>query len=189
MMVDDPAPSVVRKKKIENKTKFKFEESEVLPPSRKFIGRNSFQCRLSRKADDKLSYDEDSGRGENKKVIFSYPQKNPICKGKSNEVVKDDPVLDEIVSKLKSQCYVSKDNTSKPYQKSEVKIKNFGVGNTGDNFNPSKVKRHPSSDDCICSRPLKLVMCELCGETFRGRVKRVCQGRGKYFTKSLLTFP
>ena len=58
--------------------------------------------------------------------------KNPAAlwsKVKSNEVVNDDPVLDEIVSKLKSECYISKDNTSKPYQKSEVKIKNFGVGN------------------------------------------------------------
>ena len=181
MTVDDLAPNVVRKLKIENKKKFKFEESDVLPPSRKLIGKNSFQNRLSRKADDKLSYDEDSGRGENKKVIFSYPQKNPISysKGKSYEVVKDDPVLDEIVSKLKRRCYISKDNTSKFYEKSDVMIKNFGAGDTGVNLNPSKVGRQPSLDDCTCSRPLKLVMCELCGETFRGRVKRVCNRHPK----------
>eukprot|EP00092_Neocalanus_flemingeri_P036609 GFUD01039862.1.p1 GENE.GFUD01039862.1~~GFUD01039862.1.p1 ORF type:complete len:274 (+),score=83.77 GFUD01039862.1:118-939(+) len=33
----------------------------------------------------------------------------------------------------------------------------------------------PSGDrNCICFRPLQLVMCQLCGETFSARVRRVC---------------
>eukprot|EP00092_Neocalanus_flemingeri_P024805 GFUD01026895.1.p1 GENE.GFUD01026895.1~~GFUD01026895.1.p1 ORF type:complete len:168 (-),score=42.18 GFUD01026895.1:252-755(-) len=28
--------------------------------------------------------------------------------------------------------------------------------------------------DCICFRPLQLVLCQLCGETFPARVRRVC---------------
>ena len=31
-----------------------------------------------------------------------------------------------------------------------------------------------SAGGCICFRPLKLVMCEVCGETFRARVALVC---------------
>ena len=27
---------------------------------------------------------------------------------------------------------------------------------------------------CVCQRPLQLVMCGLCGETFPGRLRRVC---------------
>ena len=31
-----------------------------------------------------------------------------------------------------------------------------------------------SNSKCICNRPMQLVMCQLCGMTFRGRVKKSC---------------
>ena len=37
-----------------------------------------------------------------------------------------------------------------------------------------RVDKYTTSHTCICQRPRQLVMCQHCGETFEGRVKRTC---------------
>eukprot|EP00092_Neocalanus_flemingeri_P039928 GFUD01043496.1.p1 GENE.GFUD01043496.1~~GFUD01043496.1.p1 ORF type:complete len:275 (+),score=82.39 GFUD01043496.1:77-901(+) len=102
-----------------------------------------------------------------------------------------DPVLDEIVAKLKNGLQLS--GTSTRYQAAalpDLTALRKPVANVSSS---SAVKQEKASTklsmpgsvtptsakpvhagSCICFRPLKLVMCEVCGETFRARVSLVC---------------
>jgi len=116
----------------------------------------------------------------------------------SSSVVPDvkldaDPVLQSVVAKLKRGLLEpkSKERTGKAGVKVENDSKSCGEekgaldedqrmeeivaklrecgGRSGPAAAPS-----PREVDCVCDRPLKLVMCRLCGETFRGRLRLVC---------------
>jgi len=175
------------RKKIINEEKFEFREEEVLPP-RYSKSRNSFQSRLVKKSEeivgsrggggvdttqggDKDHHTSRSIQGgnidQNEKAVLSL---KPTMT--STPVRGDDPVLDEIVAKLKSGLQLRAQPSS-----SKGKV---GVGAAVDR-EPGDMKdlarvcgvRRPA-DECLCHRALKLVMCEVCGETFRGRVSREC---------------
>merc|ERR1719431_681728 len=87
----------------------------------------------------------------------------------------DDPVLDEIVAKLKSGLQLGNPNhlaggNNTMEGDNEMSRKNSRVGLTYKTSSPS-----PDVGGCVCLRPLKLVMCEVCGETFCGRVSLKCR--------------
>merc|ERR1712059_110904 len=75
-------------------------------------------------------------------------------------------VLDEIVAKL--QMFVGLHGNYKIEDHARPLPSRNKVQEKAEEFNPTKSK------SCICHRPLKLVMCRLCGETFRGRVRVTC---------------
>eukprot|EP00092_Neocalanus_flemingeri_P016961 GFUD01018346.1.p1 GENE.GFUD01018346.1~~GFUD01018346.1.p1 ORF type:complete len:282 (+),score=81.04 GFUD01018346.1:75-920(+) len=101
-----------------------------------------------------------------------------------------DPVLDEIVAKLKNGLQLS--GTSTRYQAAalpnltaQMSVANFTSSLAVKQEKVSTQLPRPGSvtpastkpvhaGGCICFRPLKLVMCEVCGETFRARVSLVC---------------
>eukprot|EP00092_Neocalanus_flemingeri_P016963 GFUD01018348.1.p1 GENE.GFUD01018348.1~~GFUD01018348.1.p1 ORF type:complete len:284 (-),score=73.54 GFUD01018348.1:284-1135(-) len=103
-----------------------------------------------------------------------------------------DPVLDEIVAKLKNGLQLSGGTTTR-YQAAALPdltplrkpVANFASSlavqqeKTTTKFPMPGSVTPPSAEPlyaggCICFRPLKLVMCEVCGETFRARVSLVC---------------
>eukprot|EP00092_Neocalanus_flemingeri_P032939 GFUD01035821.1.p1 GENE.GFUD01035821.1~~GFUD01035821.1.p1 ORF type:complete len:283 (+),score=81.87 GFUD01035821.1:76-924(+) len=102
-----------------------------------------------------------------------------------------DPVLDEIVAKLKNGLQLS--GTSTRYQAAALPDLTALRKPVANVTSSSAVKQEKSSTKlsmpgsvtpasakpvhaggCICFRPLKLVMCEVCGETFRARLSLVC---------------
>jgi len=87
----------------------------------------------------------------------------------------DDPVLDEIVAKLKSGLQLSNSNhlagrSNRMARDIETPTKNKQAGLTFKTSPPSL-----DVEGCVCLRPMKLVMCEVCGETFCGRVSLDCR--------------
>jgi len=92
----------------------------------------------------------------------------------SSHTRSDDPVLDEIVAKLKSGLQLGNPNhlagrNNRMARENETSTKNNEVGMT--------YKTSSSSLDvggCVCLRPMKLVLCKVCGETFCGRVSLEC---------------
>jgi len=191
------------RKKITNKEKFQFREEDVLSPL-PMVGRNSVQSRLAKKADDKLTYNQSETGQKGTFGVFNV--NHPGVNGDSRHGVQEgvvtatmtkyqgspDPVLDQIVAKLKSGLQLSTNM-------------NQATGHGGPNlaaYSPPVPNIIPSTSvvkqdtvparlaqavppasaqskscgggGCICFRPLKLVMCEACGETFRARVSLVC---------------
>ena len=94
-----------------------------------------------------------------------------------------DPVLDEIVAKLKSGLQLGSNKSPSqaptPYNKAAQQKTVANVHSLVVKQDVLAIKIPPASipsvvGGCICFRPLKLVMCEVCGETFRARVSLVC---------------
>ena len=86
---------------------------------------------------------------------------NDVKRGKSIDAPdkKNDPVLDNIVSKLKMQ-----------YENSVT-----GSQHSGDPGDVSEVTNTGvEAGGCECTRPLRLVLCSLCGHTEAGRVSVMC---------------
>eukprot|EP00092_Neocalanus_flemingeri_P039929 GFUD01043497.1.p1 GENE.GFUD01043497.1~~GFUD01043497.1.p1 ORF type:complete len:242 (-),score=60.86 GFUD01043497.1:270-995(-) len=189
----------MQRKKITNRDKFKFREEDVLSP-RPIRGRNSVQSRLARKADDKLPYNQFgtgtalSGRhGDSKRLNTNNhgDDRQGVKEGRVTPSMTQhrgspDPVLDEIVAKLKNGLQLSGGTTTR-YQAAALRkpVANFASSLAvhqekastkfpmpGSVTPPSAEPLHAGG--CICFRPLKLVMCEVCGETFRARVSLVC---------------
>ena len=96
-----------------------------------------------------------------------------------------DPVLDEIVAKLKSGLQLGS-NTQMPGATSNnmaasqkpiihsIPHPRFPIKQEAVSTTRMPQKTCPPAESCICFRPLKLVMCEVCGETFCARVASVC---------------
>merc|ERR1719452_77925 len=90
-----------------------------------------------------------------------------------------DPVLDQIVAKLKSGLTMHNNNNNKATaigQQSGLISSNISSAAKLPVVSPvaKKIDSPAAVGGCICMRPLKLVMCEVCGETFRARVSLVC---------------
>jgi len=183
------------RKKITNKEKFQFREDEKLPLL-PMVGRNSVQSRLAKKADDKLAYSQsDAGTGLFKdQGGLVVDNNNPEDNGSSRHGIQEggpaqtmnkyrgspDPVLDQIVAKLKSGLQLG---TNLPTNQDQVVniIPSTLVAKQdtvpirlGREVPSAGAQPRSSGGGCICLRPLKLVMCEICGETFRARVSLVC---------------
>jgi len=198
------------RKKITNKEKFQFREDEVLSPLPS-KGRSSFQSRLARKADDKLTYNQSNespgvigiqgtfgvgtvNHGTSLNIVGKEENLHQGVRHHVQEVFppnqakyqtgSPDPVLDEIVAKLKSGLQLGSNTQMlgathnmaacpKPVLHSipppRYPCKQEVVSTTR-----MLQKTCPPADSCICLRPLKLVMCEVCGETFCARVALVC---------------
>ena len=181
------------RKKIVNKDKFEFREEEVLPP-RRVNPKNSFQSRLSGKACNPSVYPDVHERGfvsPNPRIASKGDYGLPCYKkgetrnalnGASasstllnSEKTTDDPVLDEIVAKLKSGLQLGNSNyTTGRMTVNERPLKNDRARPTYMTLPPS-TSTTPVDENCVCFRPLKLVMCEVCGETFVGRVSLECR--------------
>jgi len=176
------------RKKIVNKEKFEFREEEVLPP-RYTKSRNSFQSRLVKKSEaaggssscgggtmDHHTSHSIQGRNinRNEKAVLSLTQTMTTS---PTPVRGHDPVLDEIVAKLKSGLQLRANNAQSSFFKNKVGVAAAVVDTEepggGKDLLPRVNVRRPAAD-CLCHRALKLVMCEVCGETFRGRVSREC---------------
>jgi len=179
-----------------NKEKFQFREEEVLPP-RRVNPKNSFQSRLAGKNPAVCHGDHEQGFVSSSKSFLALKKNTNqdvlgnqvdtgspfINKGEKRSVVKDasgaqkrahDPVLDEIVAKLKSGLQLGNpysNMTGRTAKNIEMPCQNNNqAGLTNKTFAPS-----PEVQGCVCLRPLKLVMCEVCGETFCGRVSLECK--------------
>jgi len=179
------------RKKLTNKEKFQFREEEVLP-SLPMKGRNSFQSRLARKADNKMPYNQ-SQQVRTEQLKHS-PHGAAMEGGATPSMGSPDPVLDQIVAKLKSGLALQADkyqaigqqqaaysgtlnfnHPTKQFTGPSVKLTNCTAANFTKPVAKITAKENvAASGGCICTRPLKLVMCEVCGETFRARVSLVC---------------
>jgi len=178
------------RKKLTNKEKFQFREEEVLP-SLPMKGRNSFQSRLARKADCKVPYNQSQARTG---LLKHSPHGAAMEGGATPSMGSPDPVLDQIVAKLKSGLALQNDkyqaigqqqaafsgtlnnnHPTKQFPGPVVKLTTSTASKlTGPMAKPTAKGGIDVSGGCICMRPLKLVMCEVCGETFRARVSLVC---------------
>jgi len=186
-----------------NKEKFQFREEEILPP-RRVNSKNSFQSRLAGKNSAMYHNGNDQAEKFSSSKSLLAIKKNAnqdapanqvdtglpyINKGEKRSVLKhasdassslssplnrtNDPVLDEIVAKLKSGLQLGNagSNTTGRSRHNEMPgQKSNQAGLTNKTPSPS-----PHVEDCVCLRPLKLVMCEVCGETFCGRVSLECR--------------
>jgi len=197
------------RKKITNKEKFQFREDEVLTPL-PTKGRNSFQSRLARKADDKFTVKQagfgvigGQGRfgGGSTNLGGSHhvnvKQEDPRQVGghlhvqevtspslPKHQMGSPDPVLDEIVAKLKSGLQLGYNSQMQATTSDVVANQRPVVHNIppprhlykqeAGSTTRMPQKTCPPAEGCICFRPLKLVMCEVCGETFCARVALVC---------------
>ena len=190
------------RKKLENKKSFKFDENDIFPAPRQVGERKSFQSRLFKKADEsppaslrqgsspltsmsrapgmqcdpfapvdpglrlKRSNTPTPVKSFNYRLQMKSPEMEPMgrlnnndTRGKSIDAPdkKKDPVLDNIVSKLKMQ-----------YENSVT-----GSQHSGDQGDVSEVTS-VEAGGCECTRPLRLVLCSLCGHTEAGRVSVMC---------------
>ena len=154
------------RKKLTNKDKFMFKEEEVLPPA-PVPSRISAQSRLTRKADSRPAFNptvpvgrpRDSSSGQFvPPPVKKAPAPTPVANHKASKYPTpcpgSDPVLDAVVAKLKTGLYLSVQDK----EGNNVPIATAGLG----------------SPSCVCSRPLKLIMCGECGMTFPARLKMPC---------------
>ena len=192
------------RKKLVNKDKFQFREEDILPPLPK-ARRNSVQCRLAKKADNKLAYNQAEAvsgmerswkHGTERRLNNNNPvdsqhhglRRAVAPPAQRQQQGSPDPVLDQIVANLKSglQLKTSMDqavaDTISPANQKPVAtvpssfVEQEAVTTT---YKLSQTQVLPgvassTSGGCICFRPLQLVMCQMCGETFRARVSRSC---------------
>jgi len=88
---------------------------------------------------------------------------NDVRRGKTFEAPekKNDPVLDNIVTKLKMQ-----------YENSVTGSQHSGE--PGGEVSEATNTGGPEAGGCSCTRPLRLVLCSLCGHTEAGRVSVMC---------------
>jgi len=199
------------RKKITNKDTFQFREEEVLSPL-PTKGRSSFQSRLARKADDNLAHKQsrsgvfgsqgtfgggtaNNGISHHGDVKQEDPRQGshhhhvqelfpPILA--KHQIGSHDPVLDEIVAKLKSGLQLGSNTqmqatttfsnmtaSQKPVIHN-IPSPRFPIKQEAVSTTRMPQKTCPPAESCICFRPLKLVMCEVCAETFCARVALVC---------------
>ena len=177
------------RKKLTNKEKFQFREEEVLP-SLPRVGRNSnsVQSRLARKVDNKVTINEyhaGSGHLGDRRHGAMEGGATPSMPAQWQCQGSPDPVLDQIVAKLKSGLTLL--HTDKyqatgqqaayktgPITTTNMSAKQLSSPAAKLTISPVFKQGVPANGGCICLRPLKLVMCEVCGETFRARVSLVC---------------
>ena len=202
-----------------NKSKFVFNEEDNIPPP-KASSKVAAQSRLCRKYDGQLTYD--TSNSDSNIVLDSLNYKNstrckPFQETPSVEVPLKtsyeqrcinneelgDPVLDDVVAKLKNLA-VGKKQVSRSDFKAE-KIPSSRVYNDEVGEIVAKLKReammlnqasersndvlsveksHPGNNvnsnhkvecfPCVCDRPLKLILCIDCGITFPGRIRKKC---------------
>ena len=109
------------------------------------------------------------------KVSFAPPQVRPVA----------DPILTGIVARLKAEVNQAGVGDHRPVP-GDVQH-TIPVQAVYDPFSryhntqaQDRVRVVPSNridtstTICICNRPMQLVMCQHCGETFEGRVKMIC---------------
>ena len=180
------------RKKLQNRDKFQFDENDVLPPPPKaVVKQSSVQARLFKKVGAGPSFSPRSnysepGKSQNitlkRSAVAEFPAAVGIRSNKDfdglnnndrqslksrqvpgNTQVIQDPVLQRIVSKLKADYSAASSVGS-----SKGSIKSGTGGFTNNAFVGEK-------GSCICDRPLRLVMCSLCGGTYPGRVALQCK--------------
>ena len=190
------------RKRLVNKEKFQFNEEDVLPPTPPRMGKSrSMQSRLCKKADDinnpsqmaalSISSQDRSncsnqipsqnfpaptykykipigsvGVNNNDRVKF---QKKDFIVQQSlddemmipyhHQVAKDDPVLNNIVAKLKAGFEGGSFS---------------GSVHSGDGDSSNNRSMKQRNLDCVCERPLRLIMCGKCGATTTGRISLQC---------------
>jgi len=186
-----------------NKEKFQFREEEILPP-RRVNSKNSFQSRLAGKNSAMYHNGHNQAEKFSSSKFLLAVKKNTnedalanqvdtglsyMNKGEKGNFLKDasdassslpsslnrtnDPVLDEIVAKLKSGLRLGNAGSNITGRSRHVEMpsqKKNQASLTNKTPSPS-----PQVEGCVCLRPLKLVMCEVCGETFCGRVSLECR--------------
>jgi len=89
---------------------------------------------------------------------------NDVRRGKTSDTPdrKNDPVLDNIVTKLKMQYENSVTGSQHSGEPGDVSV------------SEATKFRGPEAGGCSCTRPLRLVLCSLCGHTEAGRVSVMC---------------
>ena len=152
------------------------------------------QNRLARKADNKLAYSKpetatDSLVGKQKIEDFnnfhaaslshSTKPANPVFLQQEKVSVASDPALEQIVARLKSGMELGNTSTNIPSfsmktENQHVPSKFLQVPSTSATSTCSYSSNTSLGTSCICLRPLKLVLCQVCDEMFPARVSRVC---------------
>ena len=185
------------RKKLENKTKFQFDENDIpsQAPRRPVEARKSVQSRLFKKAETtassrqgpssssamfgsgtqqwdpfalKTSKNPSPAKSYNRRLQIKSPETKPLGglnrNGKSSDVrgnlQRSDPVVSNVVAKLKAQYKKDQNSVSYPPP---------SAGDPGD-VSEAGVE----VGDCACARPVRLVLCSLCGHTEAGRVSVKC---------------
>ena len=187
------------RKKLENKTKFQFDENDnpLKAPRRPVEARKSVQSRLFKKAETTASSRVGSSsssamsgsgiqqwdpfalqtcknpspaKSYNHRLQIKSPETKPLgglninSNGKSSDVrgnlQRNDPVVSNVVAKLKAQYKKDQNSVSYPPP---------SAGDPGD-VSEAGVE----VGDCACARPVRLVLCSLCGHTEAGRVSVKC---------------
>ena len=90
-------------------------------------------------------------------------------------------MLEEVVAKLQALG-----GTSLPSLQEESSLPPASlVSALGDA--PGPPYREVQAPSCLCLRPLKLVMCSLCGETFPARLRMACDQHPRYSATTSIT--
>jgi len=201
-----------------NKSKFVFNEEDNMPPS-KTSSKVAAQSRLCRKYDGQLTYDSSNSVStvaqDNSNYKTSTRSKSfqatsiaevPTKTSYEQRCIKNedlrDPVLDDIVSKLKNVALGNKQVSRSdwkdekiPYSRAcnnevdevvaKLKREAMKLNQTSGRSNDvlSVEKSHPGNVNsnykvecypCVCDGPLKLILCRDCGITFPGRIRKSC---------------
>jgi len=187
-----------------NKEKFQFREEEILPP-RRVNSKNSFQSRLAGKNSAMYHNGHNQAEKFSSSKFLLAVKKNTnedalanqvdtglsyMNKGEKGNFLKDasdassslpsslnrtnDPVLDEIVAKLKSGLQLGNPGSNRTARTARH-VEVPGQNNNQAGLTNKTLSLSPQVEDCVCLRPMKLVMCEVCGETFCGRVSLECR--------------
>jgi len=203
-----------------NKSKFVFNEEDNIPPP-KASSKVAAQSRLCRKYNGQLTYDSsksDSNIAQDslnyKNSISHKPfQANPLAAEVPLKTSHEqryfkkedlgDPVLDDVVAKLKNvalgnnkqvNCIDFKEEkipSSRVYSNElddvVAKLKREALMLNQASERPNDVlsveKSHPGNVNskykvdcypCVCDGPLKLLLCSDCGITFPGRIRKSC---------------
>ena len=194
------------RKRLKNSSKFSFNEEDILPPLEKPKSK-SMQSRLVRKVSsinnneivyrgsesDSQSYSKSNmglGAISSKMGNLKIQTSKPVLphKEKSNRSQdsaprsNDDGLLDNIVARLKAEyenscsgSVVSKEGSVKVVERSSKPSINSVKAVDGIQSAETNLA------ECICERPMKLVMCILCGFTKPGRVSFQCQFHPRAF--------
>ena len=193
------------RKRLKNSSKFSFNEEDILPPLEKPKSK-SMQSRLVRKVssinnneivcrgnESSQSYSKSNmglGAISSKMGNLKIQTSKPVLphKEKSNRSQdsaprsNDDGLLDNIVARLKAEyenscsgSVVSKEGSVKVVERSSKPSINSVKAVDGIQSAETNLA------ECICERPMKLVMCILCGFTKPGRVSFQCQFHPRAF--------
>ena len=117
----------------------------------------------------KISKNPSPAKSYNHRLQIKSPETKPLggliinSNGKSSDVrgnlQRNDPVVSNVVAKLKAQYKKDQNSVTSP----------ASAGDPGD-VSEAGVEL----GDCACARPVRLVLCSLCGHTEAGRVSVKC---------------